>query len=207
MFNLRRNASYPAKRRKHPTDGRTDPATAAADQVRLTRIRPPPTWCMASASVQSAAPRNVGSALAVARLAGWRAVHAMADARGLRRAAGLTQGAAARLRGGGRFRRHRSQNVVADSLVFECLCAYNGLMSDAARWNLIVSRATDDALRQFLASQGRGRKGELSRFVEEAVQARIFELTAEQAKQQNAHLSAEEITEIVDEALGWARRA
>jgi hypothetical protein len=79
--------------------------------------------------------------------------------------------------------------------------------SDAARWNLIVSRATDDALRQFLASQGRGRKGELSRFVEEAVRARIFELTAEQVKQQNAHLSAEAIGEIVDEALGWAQRA
>ncbi len=48
-------------------------------------------------------------------------------------------------------------------------------MSDnSTRWNLIVSRATDDALRQFLASQGRGRKGELSRFVEEAVQARIL---------------------------------
>lgn len=80
-------------------------------------------------------------------------------------------------------------------------------MSESARWNLIVSRTTDDALRQFLAGQGRGRKGELSRFVEEAVQARIFELTAEEAKQQNAHLSAEEIGDIVEEALGWARRA
>ena len=80
-------------------------------------------------------------------------------------------------------------------------------MLNSTRWNLIVSRATDDALRQFLASQGRGRKGELSRFVEEAVQARIFELTAEEAKRENAHLSADEIAGIVDEALEWARRA
>ena len=80
-------------------------------------------------------------------------------------------------------------------------------MPDATRWNLIVSRTTDDALRQFLASQGRGRKGELSRFVEEAVRARIFELTAEEAKRQNANLPAEGITEIVGEALEWARRA
>jgi hypothetical protein len=80
-------------------------------------------------------------------------------------------------------------------------------MSDSARWNLIVSRSTDDALRQFLAGQGRGRKGELSRFVEEAVQARIFELTAEDAKRQNAHLAADEVAGIVDEALEWARRA
>ena len=48
------------------------------------------------------------------------------------------------------------------------------VMSDAARWNLIVSRATDDALRQFLASRGRGRTGELSRFVEAAVRLVII---------------------------------
>ncbi|HJS84767.1 MAG TPA: ribbon-helix-helix domain-containing protein [Acetobacteraceae bacterium] len=80
-------------------------------------------------------------------------------------------------------------------------------MSASTRWNLIVSRTTDDALRQFLASRGRGRKGELSRFVEEAVQARILELAAEDAKRQNAHLSPDEITDAVDEALERARRA
>ena len=79
-------------------------------------------------------------------------------------------------------------------------------MPTSARWNLVVSRDTDDALRQFLAGQGRGRKNELSRFVEEAVQARIFELTAEGAKGRNANLPADEIASIVDEALEWARR-
>lgn len=80
-------------------------------------------------------------------------------------------------------------------------------MSEAARWNLIVSRRTDDALRRFLASQGRSRKGELSRFVEEAVQARILELAAEQAKAQNAETSPEAIEAAIDEALEWVRRA
>ncbi len=80
-------------------------------------------------------------------------------------------------------------------------------MSVSTRWNLVVSQSTDDALRQFLASQGRARKGELSRFVEEAVQARILELEAEQAKQQNAGTSPEAIEDAVDEALEWARRA
>ena len=74
-------------------------------------------------------------------------------------------------------------------------------MSAFAGWNLIVSRSTDDALRQFLAGQGRGRKDELSRFVEEAVQAHTFELTAEDAKQRKADRSANEIPDIVDEAL------
>ena len=80
-------------------------------------------------------------------------------------------------------------------------------MSDATRWNLVVSRRTDDALRRFLAAEGRGRKGELSRFVEEAVQARILELAAEDAKRENASLPVEAIADAVDEALEWARRA
>lgn len=65
----------------------------------------------------------------------------------------------------------------------------------------MVSRGTDKALRQFLASQGGGRKGDLSRFVEDAVRARILELAAEQAKEQNAGISQETIGEAIDEAL------
>jgi len=80
-------------------------------------------------------------------------------------------------------------------------------MSASTRWNLVVSQDTDDALRQFLASQGRARKGELSRFVEEAVQARILELEVRQAKQHNAERSQDEIESAIDEALEWARRA
>ena len=74
------------------------------------------------------------------------------------------------------------------------------------RWNVAVSADTDQSLRMFLASQGGGRKGDLSRFIEEAVQAHILELTAKQAKADNAHLSESELTEAVDEALQWARK-
>jgi Ribbon-helix-helix domain len=80
-------------------------------------------------------------------------------------------------------------------------------MTANARWNLVVSQNTDHALRQFLASQGRGRKGELSRFVEDAVRARILELEAEQAKAENSGLSPALIEDAIDEALEWARRA
>jgi len=79
--------------------------------------------------------------------------------------------------------------------------------ASAARWNLVVSPATDAALRQFLVAQGRARKGGLSRFVEEAVQARILEIEAEQAKACNAGVSAGAIETAIAEALDWARRA
>lgn len=75
----------------------------------------------------------------------------------------------------------------------------------ATRWNLVVSTETDVALRQYLASVGGGRKGDLSRFVEEAVRAQVFHLSARRAKEENAGRSSEEMEEAVAEALEWAR--
>ena len=57
----------------------------------------------------------------------------------------------------------------------------------------------------FLASQGGGRKGDLSRFIEEAVRAHILELSAEQAKAANADVNEADLTSIVAEAVEWAR--
>lgn len=71
----------------------------------------------------------------------------------------------------------------------------------------MVSQDTDGSLRQFLASQGRGRKGELSLFVEDAVRGRILELGSEQAKVENSGVSAALIDGAIDEALEWARHA
>lgn len=75
-----------------------------------------------------------------------------------------------------------------------------------ARWNLVVSRETDDTLRQVLAAGGRARKGALSRFVEDAVRARIVEVEAEAAKRENIGRTEAAIAAAVDEALEWARR-
>jgi hypothetical protein len=74
------------------------------------------------------------------------------------------------------------------------------------RWNVAVSTSTDQALRVFLASQGGGRKGDLSKFIEDAVQAHILELSAEQAKAANTNTSETELLSLVDEALDWARQ-
>jgi hypothetical protein len=77
---------------------------------------------------------------------------------------------------------------------------------NTTRWNIAVSTDTDKSLRMFLASQGGGRKGDLSRFVEEAVRAHILELSAEQAKVANASVSEADLISMVDEALQWARK-
>ena len=76
---------------------------------------------------------------------------------------------------------------------------------NTVRWNVAVSADTDQALRMFLASQGGGKKGDLSRFIEEAVRSHIFELTAEQAKKNNVNVSELDLTSMIDEALDWVR--
>ena len=78
---------------------------------------------------------------------------------------------------------------------------------NSVRWNLAVSAETDQTLRMFLASQGGGRKGDLSRFIEEAVRAHILELSAEQAKADNLGVSESDLAAAVDEALAWGRRS
>jgi len=45
-------------------------------------------------------------------------------------------------------------------------------MDDTVRWSLKVSRETDEALRAYLGRTG-GRKGDLSKFVQEAVRAKL----------------------------------
>ena len=68
------------------------------------------------------------------------------------------------------------------------------------RWSIVVQDEVDKALRAYLGRRGT-RKGDLSRFVEEAVQARLFELTVQDVKQRNREYSQDEILEAIDEAL------
>jgi hypothetical protein len=73
------------------------------------------------------------------------------------------------------------------------------------RWNLVVSKNLDKSLRQFLASEGRSKKGELSRFVEEAVNKHIFDTALMAAREHNKDVPLEEIEAAVEESLAWAR--
>lgn len=76
---------------------------------------------------------------------------------------------------------------------------------NSIRWNITVSPNTDQSVRMYLAGQGGGRKGDLSRFIEEAVRAHILELSAEHAKAANVNVSEADLTAIVAEAVQWAR--
>ena len=53
------------------------------------------------------------------------------------------------------------------------------------RWSLSIPEETNLAVRTFLARKG-GKKGDLSRFVDEAVRRRVLDLTVCQIKDRNA---------------------
>ncbi|MBS0981468.1 ribbon-helix-helix domain-containing protein [Acetobacter thailandicus] len=73
------------------------------------------------------------------------------------------------------------------------------------RWNIAVSSEVDQSVRMFLAAKGGGRKGDLSRFIEDAVRSYLLEQAAEQAKAATEDMNEAEITDLVNEAVQWAR--
>jgi hypothetical protein len=79
-------------------------------------------------------------------------------------------------------------------------------MSESAtvRWTLTVSKETDVALRTFLAQRGL-KKGDLSRFVEDAVRWQVFQRTVRDVRSRNSGASINEVAEAVDEALAAVR--
>ena len=64
--------------------------------------------------------------------------------------------------------------------------------SEQARWSLKVSRDTVITLRTLLATRG-GKKGDLSRFVEEAVNREVLRETIRDLHTQNADINSAEI--------------
>jgi hypothetical protein len=76
---------------------------------------------------------------------------------------------------------------------------------DSVRWNIAVSPDTDQSVRMFIAAQGGGRKGDLSRFIEEAVRSYLLEKAVDQAKLASPNLGESELRDLIDEAVQWAR--
>jgi hypothetical protein len=75
---------------------------------------------------------------------------------------------------------------------------------DPVRWTLRVSKDTDISVRTFLARRGM-KKGDLTKFVEEAVRWRVFDQTVADTKARNAAVPAEEIDSAIEEALVTVR--
>ena len=68
------------------------------------------------------------------------------------------------------------------------------------RWSVMVPEDTDRALRSYLARND-GKTGDLSRFVDNALLARFYDLTVEDVKERNRAHSQSEILEAIEEAL------
>jgi hypothetical protein len=77
-------------------------------------------------------------------------------------------------------------------------------VSDLTRWTVKVSKETDIAVRSYLAEHG-GRKGDLSKFIERAVQKEVLRATVRDIQQRNADLPADEVEALVDEACAEVR--
>jgi hypothetical protein len=77
-------------------------------------------------------------------------------------------------------------------------------MGADVRWNLKVSRETDLSLRTFLGARGM-KKGDLSKFVEEAVRRRIFDHTVQDLKARNAETAPAALQQLIDEAVREVR--
>lgn len=77
-------------------------------------------------------------------------------------------------------------------------------MEEAVRWNIKVSKETDLTLRAFLGSQGM-KKGDRSKFIEEAVRWRLFHRTVQDIKAHNADTDPDELQNLIDDVVREVR--
>jgi Ribbon-helix-helix domain len=72
--------------------------------------------------------------------------------------------------------------------------------SETTRLTITWSKKVDHALRTFLRSQGM-KKGDLSKFIEEAVRWRIFHQTVRQVRKAFGDVSPDELHKVIDESV------
>lgn len=78
-------------------------------------------------------------------------------------------------------------------------------MAGTTRWTAMVDSDVDIEMRTFLAQRGM-KKGDISRFIEDAVKWRIFDLTLAEVRSKFDDLPDEELESLIGEALTWARQ-
>ncbi len=79
-----------------------------------------------------------------------------------------------------------------------------GSEPQTTRLTITWSKEADHALRTFLGSQGM-KKGDLSKFIEEAVRWRIFHQTVREAHEAFAGVPPDKLQKMIDDAVEDAR--
>ncbi len=74
------------------------------------------------------------------------------------------------------------------------------------RWTVCVSKDTDSPVRSFLAARGM-KKGDLSKFIEDAVKWRVLDKTMAEARRRFADMTPEALDALIDESVDAARHA
>lgn len=75
---------------------------------------------------------------------------------------------------------------------------------ETVRWSVTVTKETDAAVRSFLGQRG-FKKGDLSKFIEEAVRWRVLNETVEEVRRHNANVPLDEIEAAIEEAVAAVR--
>ncbi|WP_186457577.1 ribbon-helix-helix domain-containing protein [Nitrospirillum amazonense] len=79
------------------------------------------------------------------------------------------------------------------------------ISSETTRWSVSVSKKTDIAVRTFLAQRGM-KKGDLSKFIEEAVKWRVFEQTMAEARGGFDDMPPDDLEDLLREAVTATRQ-
>jgi stalled ribosome alternative rescue factor ArfA len=77
-------------------------------------------------------------------------------------------------------------------------------MDESTRWTVKVSKETDVTLRTYLAQSGL-RKGDLSKFIEEAVRWRVLDRTAAGVRERLGRTDPSELQTLIDDAVARVR--
>ncbi len=77
-------------------------------------------------------------------------------------------------------------------------------MGELTRWSVKVSRDTDISLRTHLAERG-GKKGDLSKFIEQAVNNELLRATIQEIRDQNADVPGDVLQAEIDQACAEGR--
>lgn len=78
-------------------------------------------------------------------------------------------------------------------------------MAELTRWTVIVTKDTDAAVRSYLAEHG-GKKGDLSKFIERAVQKEVLRAMVHDIRERNKDIPADELEALIDEECAATRK-